>query len=82
MVSAYVNLGGLGGYLIDGIKVSDFHLILTSALMVAALALILDVLLVLGVSVSGTGRLCRCIGRRELHLPTGASRRVDAFYGR
>ena len=63
-VAAYASLGGLGDYLIDGIKVRQFHLALVGALMVAALALILDGLLALAVwaSVPGTGRL-RSAGR-------------------
>jgi osmoprotectant transport system permease protein len=47
--------------LIDGIKEREFHLALVGALMVAALALVLDGLLALAVwiSVPGTGRLRR-----------------------
>jgi osmoprotectant transport system permease protein len=58
-VAAYASLGGLGRYLIDGIKMREFQLALVGALMVAALALILDGLLALAVwlSVPGTGRL-------------------------
>src|SRR5271166_449502 len=58
-VAAYASLGGLGRYLIDGIKEREFQLALVGALMVAALALILDGLLalVVWVSVPGTGRL-------------------------
>ncbi|OBH87793.1 ABC transporter permease [Mycobacterium scrofulaceum] len=58
-VAAYASLGGLGRYLIDGIKEREFHLALVGALMVAALALVLDGLLALAVwvSVPGTGRL-------------------------
>ncbi|OBG61036.1 ABC transporter permease [Mycobacterium sp. E1715] len=58
-VAAYASLGGLGRYLIDGIKEREFHLALVGALMVAALALALDGLLALAVWVSmpGTGRL-------------------------
>jgi osmoprotectant transport system permease protein len=58
-VAAYASLGGLGRYLIDGIKERQFQLALVGALMVAALALILDGLLALAVwvSVPGTGRL-------------------------
>ena len=41
-VAAYASLGGLGTYLIDGIKEREFHIALVGALMVAALALILD----------------------------------------
>ncbi|MGH3266172.1 MAG: ABC transporter permease, partial [Trebonia sp.] len=60
-VAAYASLGGLGRYLIDGIKEREFHLALVGALMVAALALVLDGLLALVVwaSVPGTGRLRR-----------------------
>ena len=45
-VAAYASLGGLGRYLIDGIKVRQFYLALVGALMVTALALILDAALV------------------------------------
>jgi osmoprotectant transport system permease protein len=60
-VAAYASLGGLGRYLIDGIKVRQFHIALVGALMVAALALILDGLLAFAVwaAVPGTGRLRR-----------------------
>ncbi|WP_428339642.1 ABC transporter permease [Mycobacterium sp.] len=60
-VAAYASLGGLGRYLIDGIKVRQFHIALSGALMVAALALILDGVLAFAVwaSAPGTGRLRR-----------------------
>lgn len=60
-VAAYASLGGLGRYLIDGIKEREFHLALVGALMVAALALVLDALLAVAVwiAVPGTGRLRR-----------------------
>jgi osmoprotectant transport system permease protein len=60
-VAAYASLGGLGRYLIDGIKVRQFHIALVGALMVAALALILDAALAFAIwaSVPGTGRLRR-----------------------
>jgi osmoprotectant transport system permease protein len=63
-VAAYASLGGLGRYLIDGIKVRQFYLALVGALMVTALALILDVALAFAVwaSVPGTGRLQRLRG--------------------
>lgn len=66
-VAAYASLGGLGRYLIDGIKEREFQLALVGALMVAALALILDGLLALGVwlSAPGTGRLSRAISGRD-----------------
>lgn len=57
-VAAYASLGGLGRLLIDGIMVREFHLAVVGALMVAALALILDTVLAFAVSLSvpGTGR--------------------------
>ena len=60
-MAAYASLGGLGRYLIDGIKVRQFYLALVGALMVTVLALLLDGLLALAVwaSVPGTGRLHR-----------------------
>ncbi|MGE0214154.1 ABC transporter permease [Mycolicibacterium sp.] len=60
-VAAYASLGGLGRYLIDGIKVRQFHIALVGALMVTALALILDAARAFAVwaSVPGTGRLRR-----------------------
>jgi osmoprotectant transport system permease protein len=60
-VAAYASLGGLGRYLIDGIKVRQFHIALVGALMVAALALMLDAALAFAIwaSVPGTGRLRR-----------------------
>jgi osmoprotectant transport system permease protein len=66
-VAAYASLGGLGRYLIDGIKVRQFHIALVGALMVTALALILDAALALAVwlSVPGSGRM----QRRSGHMP-------------
>jgi osmoprotectant transport system permease protein len=60
-VAAYASLGGLGRYLIDGIQARQFHIALVGALMVAALALMLDAALAFAiwVSVPGTGRLRR-----------------------
>jgi osmoprotectant transport system permease protein len=60
-VAAYASLGGLGRYLIDGIKVRQFYLALVGALLVTALALILDAALAFAVWLSepGTDRLRR-----------------------
>ena len=54
-VAAYASLGGLGRYLIDGIKVRQFYLALVGALMVTALALILDAALAFAVWLSVPG---------------------------
>jgi osmoprotectant transport system permease protein len=69
-VAAYASLGGLGRYLIDGIKVRQFHIALVGALMVAALALILDGALAFAVwaSAPGTGRM-----RRSPHVQKSIS---------
>lgn len=70
-VAAYASLGGLGRYLIDGIKVRQFHLALVGAIMVTALALLLDAFLAFAVwlSAPGTGRL-----RTVAALTAGAGR--------
>lgn len=65
-IAAYASLGGLGRYLIDGIKVRQFYLALVGALLVTVLALLLDGLLAVAVwaSLPGSGRL-----RRRLPQP-------------
>jgi len=62
-VAAYASLGGLGRYLIDGIKVRQFYLALVGALMVTLLALLLDGLLAAAVwaAAPGTGRWRRLL---------------------
>ena len=54
-IAAYASLGGLGRYLIDGIKVRQFYLALVGALVVTALALVLDALLAFAVWLSEPG---------------------------
>ncbi|MGB3372705.1 MAG: ABC transporter permease [Rhodococcus sp. (in: high G+C Gram-positive bacteria)] len=58
-VAAYVNLGGLGRYIFDGLALYDYGRVLVGAILVALLTLIIDGLLALAVwaSVPGTGRL-------------------------
>ncbi|MFJ1457791.1 ABC transporter permease [Nocardia sp. N2S4-5] len=60
-IAAYVNLGGLGRYIFDGISLYKYDRVLVGALLVAALALALDGLLAVAVwaSAPGTGRLRR-----------------------
>jgi osmoprotectant transport system permease protein len=85
-VAAYASLGGLGRYLIDGIKVRQFYLALVGALMVTALALILDAALAFAVWLSepGTDRFRRIpqplIGD-EIALETATSSRSDRSSG-
>lgn len=77
-VAAYASLGGLGRYLIDGIKVREFHIALVGALLVTVLALLLDGLLAMAVwaSVPGSGQLRRQIPqpRDALPQPQGGDR--------
>ena len=72
-IAAYASLGGLGRYLIDGIRVRQFHIALVGALMVTLLALLLDAILAFAVwvSVPGTGRL----HSPTRQLPNRAARR-------
>nr|WP_296778087.1 ABC transporter permease [Rhodococcus sp. (in: high G+C Gram-positive bacteria)] len=60
-VAAYVNLGGLGRYIFDGLALYDYGRVLVGAILVAVLTLVVDGLLALAVwaSVPGTGRLRR-----------------------
>src|ERR1700686_2328218 len=77
-IAAYASLGGLGRYLIDGIKVRQFYIAVVGALMVAALALILDGALAFAVwaAVPGTGRLRRSPHDQASKSP-GPSPNVD-----
>ncbi|WP_025737760.1 ABC transporter permease [Mycobacterium genavense] len=81
-VAAYASFGGLGRYLIDGIKEREFQLALVGALMVAGLALILDGLLAMAVwiSVPGTGRLRRPTRRVDVTV-TAVADQPDAAGG-
>jgi osmoprotectant transport system permease protein len=42
VLAAYVTLGGLGTYIIQGIPLSQYDMILGSAIIIVALALVLD----------------------------------------
>ena len=46
-IVAYINLGGLGRYLIDGLAVRDYSRMLASVVLVAVLALAADGILAL-----------------------------------
>ncbi|MBF6238480.1 ABC transporter permease [Nocardia otitidiscaviarum] len=54
-IAAYVNLGGLGRYIFDGIGLYKYDRVLVGAILVAALALALDGLLALAVRASAPG---------------------------
>ncbi|WP_280440794.1 ABC transporter permease [Nocardia brasiliensis] len=74
-IAAYVNLGGLGRYIFDGISLYRYDRVLVGALLVAVLAMVLDGLLafVVWVSAPGTGRL-----RRTDALPAAPDLNVRA----
>ena len=73
-VAAYASLGGLGRYLIDGIKVREFYLALVGALMVTALALILDA----AAGLRGVARRSRAADRFAQNAAAVARRRGRA----
>lgn len=58
-IAAFVNLGGLGRYIFDGLALYDYTRVLLGAVLVTALALVLDGLLALVVKLvqPGTGRM-------------------------
>jgi osmoprotectant transport system permease protein len=60
-IAAFVNLGGLGRYIFDGLALYRYDLVLVGAILVAALACIVDGLLAAAVwlSIPGTGRAQR-----------------------
>ncbi|WP_028477243.1 ABC transporter permease [Nocardia sp. CNY236] len=60
-IAAYVNLGGLGRFIFDGISLYRYDRVLVGALLVAILAMLLDGVLAFAVwaSAPGTGRLTR-----------------------
>ncbi|KAA0022543.1 ABC transporter permease [Antrihabitans cavernicola] len=60
-VAAYVNLGGLGRYIFDGLALYKYDRVLVGSILVAVLALVIDGLLALAVwaATPGSGRLRR-----------------------
>ena len=60
-VAAFVNLGGFGRYIFDGLALYSYDRVVVGAILVAVLALVADGLLALAVwaSTPGTGRLRR-----------------------
>ena len=87
-IAAYASLGGLGRYLIDGIKVRQFHIALVGAILVTVLALLLDGLLAMSVwaALPGTWRLRRPIPQPllddEVQLEAGPRGRTPDYSGR
>ncbi|WP_405062800.1 ABC transporter permease [Kribbella sp. NBC_01505] len=76
-VAAFVALGGLGRYVIDGLGVRDFPQMLAGALMVAVLAIVLDLAFALigryAVSAGLTGRLRKNVNTSTAPAPAGVN---------
>jgi osmoprotectant transport system permease protein len=64
-VAAYVGLGGLGRILLDGLKISDYAQMASAAIMIALLAVVLDLVL---------AGLSRAVVPRGLVLEAGGGR--------
>ncbi len=75
-VAAYVALGGLGRYVIDGLSLRDFPQMLTGAVLVAVLAIVLDLCFAAiaryAVSAGLTGRLRRKADTKTSTAPAPA----------
>jgi osmoprotectant transport system permease protein len=54
-IAAYVNLGGIGRFIFDGLAVRDYSRVVLGAVLVAALALVLDGLLALATRAAAPG---------------------------
>ncbi|TSE01890.1 ABC transporter permease [Skermania sp. ID1734] len=68
-VAAYVNLGGLGRYIFDGLALYQYDRVLVGAILVAVLALILDGILALAVRASVRPRPQRAQRQRRRRRP-------------
>ena len=79
-IAAYVGLGGLGRFVIDGIAEQDYTQALAGALLVAVLAIVIDLVLVIvqrvvvspGLNQANLSRRSRRPSRRTRHTPVSA----------
>ena len=55
-IAAFVNLGGIGRFIFDGLAVRDYDRVVLGAVLVAGLALVLDGLLALVARATAPGR--------------------------
>jgi osmoprotectant transport system permease protein len=86
-IAAYVGLGGLGRFVIDGISEQDYTQALAGALLVAVLAIVIDLVLVIiqrvvvspGLNQASQSRQSRRSSRRTRHTPVSAMG-VDAVH--
>ncbi|VXB91157.1 ABC transporter permease [Pseudoclavibacter sp. 8L] len=75
-IAAYVNLGGLGRYIFDGLAVTDYGRVLVGAVLVTGLALVVDGLLALLGRLVVPGRTKR--GSKGAGAEVGAGSRAGA----
>ncbi|PPG28450.1 ABC transporter permease [Pseudoclavibacter sp. RFBG4] len=78
-IAAYVNLGGLGRYIFDGLAVTDYGRVLVGAVLVTGLALVVDGLLALLGRLVVPGRTKR--GSKGAGAEAGSGSRVGASSG-
>ncbi|MBF4550524.1 MULTISPECIES: ABC transporter permease [unclassified Pseudoclavibacter] len=78
-IAAYVNLGGLGRYIFDGLAVTDYGRVLVGAVLVTGLALVVDGLLALLGRLVVPGRTKR--GSKGAGAEAGAGSRAGASSG-
>ncbi|MBF4457182.1 ABC transporter permease [Pseudoclavibacter sp. VKM Ac-2867] len=78
-IAAYVNLGGLGRYIFDGLAVTDYGRVLVGAVLVTGLALVVDGLLALLGRLVVPGRTKR--GSKGAGAEVGAGSRAGAVSG-
>jgi osmoprotectant transport system permease protein len=62
-IAAFVNLGGVGRFIFDGLAVRDYDRVVLGAVLVAGLALVLDGLLALVAKATAPGRVRRLRAR-------------------
>jgi osmoprotectant transport system permease protein len=74
-IGAYISLGGLGRYLIDGLALNDYPRMVAGAVLIAALALVVEGLL------AGLQRLIVSPGLRVAPTRTGSRRPIPVVAG-
>ena len=74
-IGAYISLGGLGRYLIDGLALNDYPRMVAGAVLIAALALVVEGLL------AGLQRFIVSPGLRTAPIRTGARRPTPVVAG-
>jgi osmoprotectant transport system permease protein len=79
-IAAFVALGGLGRFIVDGLAIRDFGQMIGGSVLVALLAIVADLLLagLQKLLVSPGLRVAPKVGRRRLHLVSDRTRSATA----